>query len=120
MHAPEPPKPFIVRIQEKLATSRFLTFSVVLHAVLILMGGSVVLFKHVADPPDFASSEGGLVAADVAVEAPPEKPPDIVQQQFTPQTPQLNAPTLDALTTNNVATPTFQVAAVAPVLKAMP
>ena len=118
MHAPEPPKPLSVRIQEKLAASRFLTFSVLLHAVLVLMGGSVVLFKQYVEPPDFAASDG-LVAGDVQVQAPPEQPPDLTQK-FTPEAPTLNAPTLSAISTTNVSTPTFQVAAVAPVMKAMP
>jgi hypothetical protein len=120
MHAPEPPKSFIVRLQERLAASRFLTFSVLLHAVLVLMGGSVVLFKQYIEPPDFAAADGGLVAADAAVSAPPEQPPDLTQQTFTPQTPQLSSPTISAIQTTNVSTPTFQVAAAVPVMKAMP
>jgi hypothetical protein len=120
MQAPEPKKPLITRIQERLAASRFLTFSVLLHAVLVLMGGSVVLFKQYVEPPDFAASDGGLVSADAAVQAPPEQPPDLTQQTFTPQTPQLNSPTISAIQTTNVSTPTFQVQAALPVMKAMP
>jgi len=120
MHTPEPPKPFIVRLQERLAASRFLTFSVLLHAVLVLMGGSVVLFKQYVEPPDFAATDGGLVASDVSVQAPPEQPPDLTQQTFTPQTPQVNAPTISAITTNSVTTPTFKMEAAVPVVKAMP
>src|SRR5437762_794822 len=87
MYAPEPKKPLTVRVQERLAASRFLTFSVLLHAVLVLMGGSVVLFKQYVEPPDFAASDGGLVSSDVQVQAPPEQPPDLTQQKFTPETP---------------------------------
>lgn len=119
MYTPERPKPFAVRLQERLAASRFLTFSVLLHAVIVLMGGSVVLFKQYSEAPDF-SSEGGLVTSDVQVQAPPEQPPDLTQQQFTPQTPQLNAPALSTISTTNVTTPTFQVAAAVPVMKALP
>lgn len=118
MHPPEPPPSLLVRLQGKLAASRFLTISILLHAVLLLLGGSVVLFKQYVEPPDFEASGGDLVASDVAVEAPPEKPPEM--QQFQPAAPELTAPSLDAITTNSVATPTFQIAAVAPVLKAMP
>src|SRR5688572_31033489 len=110
MHPPEPPKPLIVRIQESLAASRFLTFSVLLHAVLVLMGGSVVLFKEYVEAPDFAASGESLVAADVAVDAPPEQPPEVTQT-FTPQTPQINAPLVSALSTTSVTTPTFTVQA---------
>ncbi|MEI9897927.1 MAG: hypothetical protein WDN28_29735 [Chthoniobacter sp.] len=58
------------------------------------------------------------MASDTQVQAPPEQPPDLTQQEFTPQTPQLNAPSLSAITTNNVSTPTFQVASAAPVMSA--
>ena len=119
MHAPEPEKSFATRIQERLAASRFLTFSVLLHVVLVLMGGSVVLFKQYVEPPDFAA-DGGLVGSEVQAQAPVEQPPDLTQQTFTPQTPQLQAPTVSAISTTNVSTPTFQVQAAIPVMKAMP
>jgi hypothetical protein len=108
----------MVRVQERLAASRFLTFSALLHAILIFFGGSVVLYKQMTDTPDFAASGGDLVASDTQVQAPPEQPPDLTQQEFTPQTPQLNAPSLTAITTNNVSTPQFQVAAAVPVMSA--
>ncbi len=119
MHSPEPEKNFVTRLQERLAASRFLTFSVLLHAVLVLMGGSVVLFKQYVEPPDFAA-DGDLVGSEVQVQAPAEQPPDLTQQTFTPQTPQLQAPTVSAISTTNVSTPTFQVQAAIPVMKAMP
>src|SRR5580698_5453889 len=118
MYTPEPKKPFLERVQERLAASRFLTFSALLHAILIFLGGGVVLYKQATDVPDFAASEGGLVASDTAVQAPPEQPPDLTQQQFTPTAPTLNAPTVSAIVTNNVTTPTFQMAAALPVMNA--
>jgi len=105
------------RIQERLAASRFLTFSALLHAVLIFLGGGVVLYKAATDVPDFEAG-GDLVSSDVQVQAPPEQPPDLTQQQFQPQTPQLNAPQLSAISTTNVSTPTFQVAAAVPAMSA--
>ena len=117
--APEPKKPFIVRLQERLAASRFLTFSVLIHAIIVLMGGSVVLFKQYVDPPDFSASEGGLVAADETQVQPPVQPPDPTQT-FQPQTPTIQAPTISAIQTTNVTTPTFQVQAALPTVKAMP
>lgn len=110
----EPPKSFIERLQERAAASRFFTVSVLLHVVLIVMGGSVVLFKRMAPVEDFAAADG-LVSADVQVQAPPETQPE-VQQQFTPQAPTLNAPSLSAITTT-AAAPTFTVVSVAPVIK---
>ncbi|HEY3900939.1 MAG TPA: prenyltransferase/squalene oxidase repeat-containing protein [Chthoniobacter sp.] len=113
MYTPEKKKPFFERLQERLAASRFLTFSALIHAVLIFLFGGVVLYKQATDVPDFAASDGGLVASDNTVQAPPEKPPDL-QQTLQPVTPTLNAPTLTALTTTNVTTPSFTVAAAVP------
>jgi hypothetical protein len=120
MYTPEEKKPFMERLQERLAASRFLTFSALLHAILIFLGGGVVLYKQVTDTPDFAASGGDLVASDTQVQAPPEQPPDLTQQEFTPQTPQLTAPTLSAITTQNVTTPQFSVAAAMPATMSAP
>ena len=49
MDDPEKPN-LITRIQLKLAASRFLTFSLLLHVVIVIMAGSVVIFKRFADP----------------------------------------------------------------------
>jgi hypothetical protein len=116
MDAPEPPKPFMKRLQERLAASRFFTFSLLLHVVLVIMGGSVVLIKSAMDAPDFEASEGGLVAGAEVAAPPPETPPDLTQT-FTPDTPQVSAPTLNAISTTNISTPTFAVQQSAPVVK---
>lgn len=112
-----PNKPFAVRIQEKLAASRFFTFSALLHVVLVIMGGSVVLFKQYIEPPDFVSEGGGLLTAETMPQPPAEQPPDMTQQAFTPDQPTISAPTLDSITTTSTA-PSFTMAA-APV-RAMP
>jgi hypothetical protein len=118
MEPPEPPKSFIEKLQERLAASRFFTVSLLLHAVLIVMGGSVVLFKHYTEVSDFTSSDG-LVNADAQVQAPPDTPQDTPQTTMAPQAPNLSAPSLSAISTNNATTPTFQVAAAVPVVKAV-
>ena len=110
------PKP--KRVQERLAASRFLAFSFLLHVVLVLAGGSVVLFKAYVEQPDFAATDGGLVSTDVVAQPPPEQPVD-TQQTFTPEAPQIAAPTLSTLSTTNVSTPTFQVAASVPMSRPM-
>ena len=116
--SPEPKKPFIVRIQEKLAASRFLTFSVLIHAIIVLMGGSVVLFKHYVEPPDF-SSDGGLVSSEEVNVAPDVKLPEPTQQ-FQVQTPTISAPTLETIQTTSTSTPTFSVPMSVPQIKAPP
>ncbi len=115
MDTPEPPKPVIERVKERLAASRFFTFSLMLHIVIVIVGGSVVLIKKVMDPPDFEAADG-LIGGDESIAAPPS-PVDLTQQQFTPTVPELNAPQLTTITTTNMATPVFQVAAVAPQVK---
>ena len=114
LDSPEPPKSFLQKLQERAAASRFFTVSVLLHVVLIVMGGSVVLFKRMTEPPDFNSADG-LVSDSVQVDAPPEQKPE-VQEQFTPQAPSLSAPSLNAIT-STAAAPTFTVTSVVPVIK---
>ncbi len=116
MDSHEPPKPFAKRLQERLAASRFFTFSLLLHVVIVIMGGSVVLFKAYVEAPDFEASEGGLISGETVAAPPPDTTPDLTQT-FTPDTPQVSAPTINTLTTTNMQTPTFQVAASAPVIK---
>jgi hypothetical protein len=87
----EPKKPLHTRLIERLAASRFFTFSALVHGVLIFLGGSVVLFTHKADPPDFESNGGGLVATDGQAETPPDRPPDVTQK-FQPTEPQIDTP----------------------------
>jgi hypothetical protein len=111
----EEKKPLSKVIQEKLAASRFLTFSLLLHVILVVMGGSVVLFKQYIEPPDFTSSGGSIVTNEVSV-APPEEQPQM--EQFTPDTPNIVAPTINAITTATTNPAAFQMAT-APV-KAMP
>jgi len=117
MDNPEPPLPVIKRMQVRLAASRFFTFSLLLHIVIVLFCGSVVLIKKVMDAPDFEASDG-LIGGDETVAAPPA-PMDVTPQVFAPTTPELNAPQLPTITTINTQTPVFQVIAVAPVVKAV-
>jgi hypothetical protein len=114
-----PPPTFLQRVQSRLAASRFFTFSLLLHIVIVLMAGSVVIVHNMAAPPDFAA-EGvdGLVMEESAALPPPPQQVQLQQQQFTPATPQVTTPAVDMITTM-VASPTsFQVAAPVPQIKA--
>ncbi len=115
-----PKVPFSVWLQEKLAASRFFTVSVLVHLFIVFVGGSVVLFHQTAEPPDFVA-EGGVVGSDSAVQAPPEQPPDVSQQQnFTPDQPQISAPSVSAITsTTTTATSFTMTTAPVPVMKPM-
>jgi hypothetical protein len=110
--------PFSVWLQEKLAASRFLTISLLLHVVLVVVGGSVVLFKQAVEPPDFEAS-GGVVNGDAVAQAPQEQPPDLsqaTQQAATPDQPQISAPSVSAITsTTSMATNFTMSAAPVPV-----
>jgi hypothetical protein len=115
---PAPKKPFVQRIQEKLAASRFLTFSVLLHVVLVVMGGSVVLFKQYVAPPDFAP-DGPLVGSETVVR-PPE--PEVVQvtETLTETQPNISAPTISAIVSTTTQATNYQLASVPmPVVKTL-
>ena len=115
---PAPRKPFVQRIQEKLAASRFLTFSLLLHVVLVVMGGSVVLFKQYVAPPDFAP-DGPLVGSETVVR-PPE--PEVVQvtEVLTQTQPNISAPTVSAIVSATTQTSSYQlVSAPMPIVKSL-
>jgi hypothetical protein len=114
----KPKKPFRIRMAEKLAASRFFTFSALIHMVILFLAGGVVLFKHYAELPDFTASEGGLVSDEGREEAAPERPPEATQRTFQPTEPQFDPPTLSVISAKNLSVPTFHVSEVAPSVKA--
>ncbi len=71
MQTSEQKKPFLVRLQMRLAEARFLTFSALLHTALILVVGGVVLCPRQEVLPDFKVVDGSLVKEDAM-----PKPPD--------------------------------------------
>lgn len=110
MHTSHQKKPLLVRLQLRLAQARFVTFSALIHTVLIVMGGSVVLFKQMSDPPDFTAGGESLVAAAPEAPAPvepqlPTTPADAVAQ--TP--PDLRAPPIEAIVSAGKAPAPFTV-----------
>jgi hypothetical protein len=64
--------PFSQRFYEFVSNLRFVTLSFFLHSIVILLGGTVVLFKVIPEAPDFVAQGGSLVEESAAVEAPPE------------------------------------------------
>ncbi len=103
---------------ERLSKVQSFTFSTIIHAVLVLMLGTTVLFKKYVEPPDFTAEPGGLVANESTVTPPPEQPPQLSQPQFSQSTPDISATptapsTLAALTTSNLTTPSFNMASLA-------
>ena len=104
-------KSFAQKLQEKIAQSRFFTFSLLLHVVIVVLGGGVVLFHKAIDAPDFTSEGGDLMSAETNVQPPMEQPPDMTQQQtVTPEQPSISAPSVSAITTNSSNNTSFQMA----------
>lgn len=119
MHSDMPQKPaerpLITRLQVKLAGARFLSFSVLVHITLVILGGSIVIYRAENPTPDFTPGDGPLVSNDQAVPAPPN--PDT--KQLTDQPPTLN-PTIpppssisvESITTMGVSSNPFQTASI--------
>jgi hypothetical protein len=113
VHSETSPPNATQRVLTSLSASRFVTFSLLLHAVFVLLAGGTVLYRVTAEPPDFEAGSEGLIA-DAGDQAQPPASPKITQpaeQQFTPAAPTLSAP-LSALTTLSQQVPTWTVAAV--------
>ena len=69
-------KPLLTRLQLRLAEARFLTFSALIHTVLIVIGGGVVLFQRPPEITDFTANPGSLTAEAVRqfqLPAPPNR-----------------------------------------------
>jgi hypothetical protein len=115
---------FASSVIEYFSRAQSLTVSALLHAILILILGGTVLVQHVVETPDFAADPGGLVSNDPVVEKPPEDKPQLQPTDFSMAKAELSnvvaAPSaIAAVTTNNVATPTFNMASVATTMPAM-
>ena len=80
--------PFAQRLQERIARSRFFTFSLLLHVIIVVVGGGAVLFHRVKPMEDFLPP-GALVETDE---------PRLEPEQIAP-------PTRNVITANIPATP---------------
>ncbi len=108
--SPDSPNHF-ERIRSWVAASRFVTISLLIHAIVVIVAGSVVLYKVTHEPPDFESDSGGLVADDFRANEPRSEAPESPQiAQAAPQTPILAAPVIAIVTT--AQTPAWKVSAI--------
>jgi hypothetical protein len=82
----EPPQesPQRKTVTTYLAKAQPITFSALLHAVLLIVLGGTVLLKNQPEPPDFTADGGDLVATEQATQAPPEQQPNLQQTELTP------------------------------------
>ncbi len=95
------------RLQMRMAQARFFTFSLLIHLMLLVFGGSMVLIKlDTPEPKDFVGQAPS--AEDDALKAPPVDPmldPDTTP--FQPPTPQLAA-NLDVIASTALVSATVQ------------
>lgn len=107
----EPKKSFILRVQLFLAEARFFTFSALVHFVIVLVGGSVILFTR--PEPDFAGGSDGppSVSAEVSAKPPQDDP---LETSMEMPSPQAASSTIDAIATTATATNPFTVATALP------
>jgi hypothetical protein len=88
---------------------RYVAFSGVMHFILVVVLGGTVLYKQHVEPPDFTSTDGGLMIDDL----PPPEPQDTLQIQ-NPDLSQAatSAGAVAAAATATAATASTQVSAI--------
>lgn len=113
-----PQRTFMQKIQEKLAASRFLTFSLLFHIIVLIGIGGVVVVGKMSDDNDFAA-EGGSGLLNEESSQTPEPPAEVQQQQvFTPTQPTVTTPAVDAIVSTTASPTTFSMQAALPTIKA--
>ena len=74
------------RFCHAIAAARFLTMSLLLHLVIVIVGGGMVLFKAYRAAPDFIGSEEGILVSAETTPASPQPDP-VVAPTIEPATP---------------------------------
>lgn len=103
-----PNKNVLSEFQKKLFASRFFLTSVIFHALLVLFGGTAIIYKNYTEPPDFTAGEGdGFFTGDVPNAPPPQEIPQQAPPTMTVSTP-MPSSSVDAITTISATpNPTF-------------
>lgn len=98
------------RFLDRLSAARFLTISVLIHSIAVLLVGGTVLYRVTAEPPDFEAGGGMLV--EQGEQSEPVSLPSLSQQMEQVVTPpQMTAAPLPSLITATNLTPTWTVTA---------
>ena len=92
-------QPLARKLLEKLSNSRDLTISFILHAILVALFGTTVLFQAAPEPPDFAGEPGRFVGAVDAVPAPPVAESEAAPRPDITVSPSPRPTTLDTILT---------------------
>lgn len=98
-------------MHRRFAAARFLTFSALIHLLLLIFGGSVVIVHHyVAEAEDF-QAPSGVGLAETPTHEPPEAPstPSLFADP-APVQPSVSAAPLNQIITSTVTTASFQAA----------
>ena len=109
---PDEPLTFLQKLQQHLGESRYFLLSLFMHSVIVILATTFVFYKAVIEPPDFVAEGGtGLISSTEDLTPPPETPADSVptEKLAQQQTPNVNAPNVDVITTSTTAS-NFKVA----------
>jgi hypothetical protein len=94
---------FADRLHRRIAGARFLVFSLFVHMVIVVVGGSVVIFRASEEAPDFVASTLGGDEYQLLPSNPtpaPEKAPEVVlPNTVTPAVTAPSASMVDVITT---------------------
>lgn len=105
------------RLLMRLGACRFFTVSFIIHAIIVILCGSAVLYRAQEETPDFVGGSEGLLA-DTAEPSPPSAAPETsAAPEFTPPAPSLTAPAMSSLLTTATQT-AFKVPTAPPALSA--
>ena len=113
----EAPLTALQKLKRHLAESRYFMLSLMIHSAIVILAGSLVLYKVTQDPLEFTAEGGnGLISSTDDLAPPPESPSDSVPaEKVVQQPPNTNAPHVDVIKTSTansnfkVAMPTVQV-----------
>lgn len=89
-------------VQRRLFRSRFITVSLLLHAILVVSIGGTVLFNRNVEPPDFSAEAGESFVTSTEAPPPPQSQQTLQQPSFVVNAPTtaMTAPALTALATS--------------------
>jgi len=108
---PSAKQPLLQKLIEKFSNSRDFTISFILHAILVAVFGTSVLFQAVQEPPDFEGEGGGFVGGEATTAPPP------TTQQQVPQTPNITVtPTTSTVNTITTVAPSAMNFTMAPMI----
>ena len=74
--------------------------SLFVHVILVILGGSVVLFHREIEPPDFAAGEGSILTHESTVLPPPSEPESQMMTP-TPVEPKVSSALISAITVSS-------------------